>query len=141
MSRWRRRQSSRGLSDRAGFQRQGRERIFRRQDQHALGQYGEPLQIARIVEIADEHVVLLDRAGEDRRDDDRVGILIAVLGNGGDQRGLPADRIEEARRRSGARRQRRKSGRRRQRAKQCQAVRFEKMHLCSYRDVCSSLFS
>src|SRR5208282_5897868 len=61
----------------------------------------ESLQIAGVVEVGDEHVVLLERSGGHRRDDDRIRVLVAVFGNGRSQDRLPMDAVEEARRLSG----------------------------------------
>ena len=55
-----------------------------------------PLQVRHVVEIVDQHVVLLDLAGGDRRHDDGVGVLVAVVRHGRGQRDVLVDGLEEA---------------------------------------------
>ena len=49
---------------------------------------------SRVVEIVDQHVVLLDLAGGDRRHDDGVGVEVAVVGHRRGQGDVAMDRAE-----------------------------------------------
>ena len=54
------------------------------------------LQVGDVVEIVDQHVVLLDLAGRDRRHHDRVGIEVAIVRHRRGQGDVPMDGFQEA---------------------------------------------
>ena len=54
------------------------------------------LQVREVVEIVDQHVVLLDLPGRDRRDDDGIGVVVAVVRHGRGQGDVLVDGLQEA---------------------------------------------
>ena len=74
----------------------GRLQLLRRRavvDDRAAG----ALQVRRVVEVVDEHVARLDRAGRHRRDRDRVRVLVAVVRHRVDERGVAMHGLETLR--------------------------------------------
>ena len=91
----------RGQADPAGALRQV-PRNLREQRQVLRGRVvvddggAEALQVVLVVEIVDQHVVLGDLAGGDRCDHEGIGILVAVVGNGGCQGRMVMDGLEKS---------------------------------------------